>query len=147
MDVALSTALRAISLSPKDSPFLLAPCNRIHTDQHPQFLSKEKRKPPTNPSNPTDFDMFLMREEDPRSPKHTDSNKARGFLECTKKKYDQNPTTITRCRRLGTVPLQDGQMPKQDLGTRVQTYWIEGRGEESTSPGTGFTPFFLFFWG
>jgi hypothetical protein len=31
-------------------------------------------------------------------------------------------------------------MPKQDLGNRLQTYWIEGRGEESISP-------FFFFWG
>ena len=40
---------------------------------------------------------------------------------------------------LGTLPLQDGQMPKQDLGNSLQTYWIEGRGEESISP--------FFFWG
>jgi len=35
---------------------------------------------------------------------------------------------------LGTLPLQDGQMPKQDLGNRLQTYWIEGRGEERKAP-------------
>jgi hypothetical protein len=77
--------------------------------------------------------MFLKREDDPPSPKHADSNKARGFLECKKKSmiktYSNQPLW-----ELGTLPLQDGQMPKQDLGNRLQTYWIEGRGEESISP-------------
>ena len=46
---------------------------------------------------------------------------------------------------LGTVPLQEGRMPKQDLGNRlVQSYWIElSEGAERKAPllETGF-----FFW-
>ena len=37
---------------------------------------------------------------------------------------------------LGTVPLQEGRMPKQDLGNRlVQSYWIElSEGAERKAP-------------
>jgi hypothetical protein len=82
--------------------------------------------------------MFLQREDDLPSPKHADSNKARGFLECKKKKKIKTHSNQPLWG-LGTLPVQVDKC-LQDLGNRLQTYWIEGSGEESTSPGTGFTP-------